>query len=169
MCRSSTSEEGPDGPGRMRAHQRRRSFSELSLTRTNRGFRLRADHLLQTKEQVLRLLLSEMSSMMWSMSSCGNCGMMAVVVESSRYQVFISLHPVDSRYGLCSCAEVSGRVGTERPARSVVETGTKMTMDEYAKGKNVTLQRGWCEKTKEVRRTSYTASPLHWTVAPIAS
>ena len=74
------SEDGPDGPGRMRVHQRRRSFSDLSSTCTNRRFRMRSDHWVQTKEQALRLLLSEMWSMMWSMSSCGNSGMVVVIV-----------------------------------------------------------------------------------------
>ena len=93
MDRSSTSGDGPSGPGRTRVHQRRRSFSDLSLTCTNRRFRLRADHRLQTNEQALRLLLSEIWSMMWSTSSCGNSRMMAVVVEGpSPTHVFTFSH-----------------------------------------------------------------------------
>ena len=79
--RYSTREDGPDGSGRMRVHQRSRSLMEVNSSCANRCFRLRRDHWPQTKEQALRLFLSWTWSMMWSISSCGNPDMMVVVVQ----------------------------------------------------------------------------------------
>lgn len=82
--RSSTREGSPDCSGRtVRVHKRCGSLMEVNSTRTKRCFRLREDHWLQTKEQVLRLFLSRTWSMMQSISSCGNPGMMVVVVQQA--------------------------------------------------------------------------------------
>ena len=62
--RPSAREDGPDGPGMMQAHRRRRSPSDVNSTRTNRYFRLRTHYLLQTGEQTSKLFLSRTWSTM---------------------------------------------------------------------------------------------------------